>query len=287
MTLYVNGEALDSSLIDAEIQRLRPAYEQTFAEQPSEQQERQLADWARENLIESVLFRQQARKEFGDISEQEIEAMLNQMLSQESETGPLHLHLQSGDQAKRQIREDLADQIRQDRLNRRITEEVPAPSEKAVQAHYKKHLDQFTVPELVHAAHIIKHPGTECDLQCAKEQIDAIYAQLKAGTPFEELASQHSDCPENAGSLGFFPRGRMVPAFEEVVFKLAEGAYSEPFETEFGWHIAKTIKKQAQTVCPLEDVRQVIVRDLMQQARQAAVERFLDDLRAKAVVEEK
>jgi parvulin-like peptidyl-prolyl isomerase len=287
MTLYVNGEALESSLIDAEVQRLRPAYEQTFAGQDAEQREKQLTEWARENLIESFLFRQQAHREFGDVSEQDVNAMLAQLLSQESETGPLHLHLQSGDQTKKQIHEDIADQIRQDRLNRRLTENVPAPSEKAIVSHYKKHVDQFTIPELVHAAHIIKHPGPDCDLQSAKEQIDAIYEQLKAGTPFEELASQHSDCPDNAGSLGFFPRGRMVPAFEEVAFSLPEGTYSEPFQTEFGWHIAKVIKKQASTVCPLDDVRQVIARDLTQQARQAAVEAYLDDLRKKAVIEEK
>lgn len=287
MTLYVNGEALESSLIDAEVQRLRPAYEQTFADQAPEQREKQLTEWARENLIEAFLFRQQARTEYPEVSEQDVSGMLNQLLSQESETGPLHLRMQSGDSEKQQILDDIADQIRQDRLNHRITEAVPAPSEKAVQNHYKKHVDQFTIPELVNAAHIVKHPGPDCDLEGAKEQIDTIYEQLKAGTPFEELASQHSDCPENAGSLGFFPRGRMVPAFEEVAFSLPEGAYSEPFQTEFGWHIAKVIKKQASTVCPLDDVRQVIVRDLMQQARQAAVESFLDDLRKKAVLEEK
>jgi parvulin-like peptidyl-prolyl isomerase len=287
MTLFVNGEVLESSLIDAEVQRLRPAYEQTFADQPAEQREKQLTEWARENLIEGFIFRQQARREFPDVSEGDVSEMLNQLLSQESETGPLYLRVQSGDREKQQIMDDIADQIRQDRLNHRLTENVPPPSEKAIQNHYKKHLDQFTVPELVHAAHIVKHPGPDCGPEDAKKQIDAIYEQLKAGTPFEELASQHSDCPDNAGSLGFFPRGRMVPAFEEVVFRLPEGTHSEPFETEFGWHIAKTIKKQPATVCPIDDVRQVIVRDLMQQARQAAVESFLDDLRKKAVLEEK
>ncbi len=60
MTLFVNGEVLESSLIDAEVQRLRPAYEQTFADQPAEQREKQLTEWARENLIEGFIFRQQA-----------------------------------------------------------------------------------------------------------------------------------------------------------------------------------------------------------------------------------
>ena len=50
MSLYVNGEVIESQRIEDEKERMRPSYEQTFADQAAEDRERQLSDWARENV---------------------------------------------------------------------------------------------------------------------------------------------------------------------------------------------------------------------------------------------
>jgi parvulin-like peptidyl-prolyl isomerase len=65
------------------------------------------------------------------------------------------------------------------------------------------------------------------------------------------------------------------------------GTVSDVFKTEFGYHIAKVTDKKPATACPLEDVREVIVRELTEQARQKAVEKFIDREKAKALIEEK
>ena len=44
MTLYVNEEKIESALIQAEVNRLRPQYQQVFSNQPKEEQEKQLAE---------------------------------------------------------------------------------------------------------------------------------------------------------------------------------------------------------------------------------------------------
>ncbi|MHC4988041.1 MAG: peptidylprolyl isomerase [Planctomycetota bacterium] len=117
--------------------------------------------------------------------------------------------------------------------------------------------------------------------------MEQILEQLNGGAAFEELASQNSDCPDNAGDLGFFARGQMVPAFEAVVFNLEPGQYSGIFQSEFGLHIAKVYEKRPSLPCPLEQVREVVVRDLKQQAREKAIENFLDTQKAKSAIEER
>ena len=55
------------------------------------------------------------------------------------------------------------------------------------------------------------------------------------------MANTYSDdrgSAQNGGDLGWFGAGRMVPSFEKEAFSLTEnGQYSEPFLTQFGWHI--------------------------------------------------
>ena len=71
-------------------------------------------------------------------------------------------------------------------------------------------------------------------------------------------------------------------AFEEIVFNLEPGSYSNIFETEFGWHIAKVIEKRPPAPCSLEKVREVIVRDLNREAEEKVLEQFLEMLKEKS-----
>jgi len=59
-----------------------------------------------------------------------------------------------------------------------------------------------------------------------------------------DLATKHSDCSSASygGSLGEFGKGVMVKPFEDVSFSLKVGEFSEPFESDFGFHIAKRDK---------------------------------------------
>ena len=88
---------------------------------------------------------------------------------------------------------------------------------------------------------------TDEQKQAVKNKIDSIYREIKAGANFEELARKHSDdgSKRNGGKLGWFGRGQMVKPFEEVSFKLPDGEISEPFETQFGYHIVKNLGHRA------------------------------------------
>ena len=67
-----------------------------------------------------------------------------------------------------------------------------------------------------------------------------VLRRAKAGEDVGRLAVEYSDEPNAAsrgGSLGRFSRGQMVPAFDQVAFKLRVGQISGIVETPFGFHI--------------------------------------------------
>jgi parvulin-like peptidyl-prolyl isomerase len=103
----------------------------------------------------------------------------------------------------------------------------------------------------ISASHILlmhkesQNSRSELTLDEAKKKIDDIYENIKSGkVKFADAAVQYSNCPsgQSGGSLGEFTKGMMVKAFEEVAFSLNIDQISEPFESEFGFHIVKRDK---------------------------------------------
>jgi len=135
----------------------------------------------------------------------------------------------------------------------------------------------------VSASHILKLTrGLNEEQQAvARRQIDSIYALVKSGVDFEDLARRESQDPGSArqgGSLGWFGSGRMVQPFDSIAFALADGEVSAPFATAFGYHIIK--KNGHRGVQPLDSVRRMITAVFERDGRmQMARQHFSDSLR--------
>lgn len=123
----------------------------------------------------------------------------------------------------------------------------------------------------VSVAHImISKPATpDAELHAkAQQTINDIYKKLQQGESFESLAKQFSDDKSTAskgGVLQRFGSGQLTAQeFEDVAFSLKEkGELSQPFQTQFGWHIVKLIEKfPLQSLAELkEDIENRIKRD--------------------------
>ncbi len=70
---------------------------------------------------------------------------------------------------------------------------------------------------------------------------------LKKGKNFAQLAKKHSICPsaKKGGELGEFSKGKMVKAFDDVVFKKEILKVHGPIKTKFGYHLIKTLYRNA------------------------------------------
>jgi len=174
---------------------------------------------------------------------------------------------------------------RLERLIERITSPASPPRHKDVVAWYVKNRDSLEEPEQIHAAHIIKNVDEQHPEAEARAIIEHARAELSKGRPFGEVADELSDCPGNGGDLGFFARGQMVPEFEQVVFNLDLNAVSEIFRTEFGFHIATLLERQPAGIRKLEEVQSRIEEQLLREKKQKRLDQYVDQLRARALIE--
>lgn len=144
-------------------------------------------------------------------------------------------------------------------------EAAARPSDVALDAQaatsYKANPKQFEVPEQIRARHVLISKGPE-----ARAKAEKLLADLKSGADFAQVAQDNSADPGSAskgGDLGFFPRGRMVPAFETAAFALkAPGDMSDLVETDFGFHIIKLEAQRPAGLLPFEEVRDALRRDI-------------------------
>ena len=159
-------------------------------------------------------------------------------------------------------------------------EEIPEP---AIEAYYTAHTGEFKQEEQVKARHILiklAEDAAEDDVQEARKKIEDILAKYKKGTPFAELATTLSEGPSKAqgGDLGWFTKGRMVPAFENAAFELEKGQVSEPVRTPFGFHLILVEDRKPEGISPLDNVRDDIRLKLAQEQAADSIQDALDQV---------
>ncbi|MEA2080735.1 MAG: peptidylprolyl isomerase [Pseudomonadota bacterium] len=185
------------------------------------------------------------------------------------------------------------EEIRQQRsVQRMVSEGVAATitiTDEEISVFYKANIDRMSTPEQVRARHIlIKLEADDDDARkAAREKIVAVQQALQKGENFALLAKERSEGPSatKGGDLGFFGHGQMVPPFEEAAFALQPGEISDIVETRFGFHIIKLEERHQGHTVPVEEASGQIRQYLKQQQLQATVEKFIEDLRAGAEIE--
>jgi peptidyl-prolyl cis-trans isomerase D len=147
-------------------------------------------------------------------------------------------------------------------------EKVLKDESERVRRFYDEHPERYHLPERVRARHVlvrIEKDAPEDKVAAARLKIDAAYQRIQAGEDFAAVAREVSEDPgskENGGDLGLFPRGQMVPAFEEVAFGLADGQTSEVVRTDFGFHVIRTEAHEAAKDQSFDEVSRAIAEEL-------------------------
>ena len=141
------------------------------------------------------------------------------------------------------------------------TGEISMPVRTKYGYHIIKVTDKKPAKGEIKMAHIIILPKKQDSTFNAKARIDSAYTKLKSGTEFGKVAAQYSDDKRTSNNGGIFPNWinttqRFPQKFIDIAYNLEIGKYSEPFETEYGWHIIKIIDKRQ--VMPFNEAVNII-----------------------------
>ena len=135
--------------------------------------------------------------------------------------------------------------------------------------------------------HILLIPNRIRDENDSEDAITEIRNRIVSGESFGELAREFSDDPgskQEGGRLDWAPEGTYAPEFEKVMTESSENQISEPFLTQFGWHILEVtgIRVVDKTNERMEDQA---FSYLFNRKFQEELETDLQELRAEAFVE--
>ena len=252
---------------------------------------KQLRREAMDLMIEQTLVGQAAEKEGIEADPDEVDRQVEELRDMYGSDDVLRMKLGEDGFTEESYRRHVARMIAAKRYLDRIRADASDVSDGELELFYEDNEARLTLPEQVRVRHILltwKPLGTQDDRAALHEQMQPILERARAGEDFEALATQYSEdyaTKGNGGDTGLFPRGTMVPAFEQVAFSLGLGEVSDPVETVFGVHILRLEERQASRLLPLEEIRDELREYVREEKMEAAVQAKIDQLRAAADIE--
>ena len=282
MGLTVNGTRIEDAEIREEAGRLAEEIARNFPWLDPVAQKLQAEDLAKERIIEHQLLFEKSQRKLPELASEEVKEEFKRFTKRHGgEKGFLQkFKIRKSDLPK--VKQDMADDLRFRKYIQSIYQQLPQVTEEQIQSEYENSKASFKRPDEYKAAHIVYHTNNGQDPEEAKAKAEGALARLQKGESFAKIADEESDCPGNGGDLGWFAEGYMVEEFENVVFKLEFGKYSDVFKTPFGYHIARLDDKREGNYVPLEEVSIDIRQNLETENRDRKFKEILSELRSQA-----
>jgi parvulin-like peptidyl-prolyl isomerase len=233
-------------------------------------------------LVQNQVIKDKAAELNVTVTDKQFQDRMKQIIQQVGGQKKLDKLLKQQAVTQAQLEEQLKAQMLQDAVQQKVYAGI-----KVSQADIEKYFNnpanksQFNVPESIDARHVLVKTKAEADKVRALLEADNTDANWK------KVAAQYSTdtgSKSNGGSLGNFPKGRMVKPFEDAAFALKVGEISQPVKSQFGYHVIEVTKKTPATKQTLEQAKTTIEQQLKYQKQSTAWESWLKKAMAAAGV---
>lgn len=241
------------------------------------------------SLMENKLYAHHAIQDSIIIPDSQINGMIDQQLQGfVAQTGSMEKILEFYNKdTEAELREELfrINKQRQlaQRMQQKIIENVEVTPEE-VRQYYNKMEEKPMFGTEVELSQIVIEPEIpESERQKVIDRLNGFRADIiDNGASFSTKAVLYSQDPGTAsdgGRITLTRKDPFVKEFKDVAFSLQEGEVSEPFETEFGYHIIQVDKIRGQTV----ELKHILLIPDVTNASVEAARTEIEDLRSKVV----
>ncbi|MBL6784791.1 MAG: peptidylprolyl isomerase [Rickettsiales bacterium] len=136
-------------------------------------------------------------------------------------------------------------------------------TEEKIQNEYDLIKNDYLYGNKVKHEYRVKHILVDSKTQALniRKDLDEIFFENAA-----QIYSLDKASAKNGGDLGFFVEGTMFQEFEDNIKELKVGEVSQPFQTDFGWHLAKLENKKVIPAPQLIELKDSISKDLKDEA---------------------
>jgi peptidyl-prolyl cis-trans isomerase SurA len=169
--------------------------------------------------------------------------------------------------------------------------EVSQPIRSAAGYHliklYERRGGEEQLVEQHFSRHILMKPNQIRDQKTTINQLNKLRKRSIAGEDFAVLAKEFSEDPGSAlsgGELGWSTPGMFVPEFEQIMSTIAIDDISEPFASQFGWHILQVTERRHQDFSS-EILRNKAQSMLRQRKYEEELQVWLQEIRDEAFIE--
>ncbi|RZJ34551.1 MAG: peptidylprolyl isomerase [Flavobacterium sp.] len=174
-----------------------------------------------------------------------------------------------------------------DEMQRKIVESVEITPEEVRNFFKKIPKDELPVfgAELEVAQIVVKPQVTEEEKQKVINQLKQFKKEVQEGASFFSKAVLYSQDPGSRSNGGYYKMNRKTPfvkEFKDVAFSLGEGEISEPFETEFGFHIIMVEKIRGQEI----ELRHILITPKISDEAMAAAKEKINLIRKRIIDKE-
>lgn len=289
VVVVVEGEGITQGAINTETDRMMARFRSQIPPERQAQMRDQMMQQASENLILRQLLMNAVDKAKVTITDEEVAEAKDKLLASLPEGVTIDVLMKEANMTEEEFQKSLRLDLSVNKLIAEQSGATQEPTEAEVAEFYEENKERFAQPELVTASHIlISFDPTDDDKAKAEKRakLEDIKKKLDEGADFATLAQENSDCPSKAkgGDLGSFPRGAMVPAFEEAAFTQEIGKVGPIVETQFGYHVILVTKRDAAKEMGLDDVKERIQQMLSGRKKQQAAQDYIEKLKENAQI---
>lgn len=273
----VNTEIIALSELEEEVAEVTLQAQKRFRGAELDQRLRQIDYMGLNRMIERKLQLQIAKRRGIKISDEEVQdaiVRLRRVGETPNEKDPREVGI-------------IRDQLTAMRLvNQQIRSGLIASDEEVLRF-YQQHKDRFMLPPEVRISQILiaLNPGGE--LLAVREKAQQVFALLKKGERFEELAARYSDGPEGrrGGGLGYIRPGDMLPQIQKAIEQMAPGSVTEPLASPIGMHIIRVDDRKPPQFRPYEEVKEDIRNVVLQLKTEEAYLEWIKEQKDKSYIE--